>query len=76
MKDQINTFSSEERAVFYQKLYEAEREKVAEFERLIGKFVAWFLSMIEKASQDFKVTDDQIKKEFEALSKALRSKAN
>lgn len=76
MKDQINTFTSEERAVFYQKLYEAERDKVAELERLIGKFFAWILSMIEIASQEFKATDDQIKKEFEALSKALRSKAN
>lgn len=65
--------SVEERARFYQKLYVQEKQKNDDLIKLIGKFTAWFLNLVTNAAT---AENDKIKKEFDALSKALRHKAN
>lgn len=68
-----NTLSPESRAILYQKLYNEEKAKNDELVKLIGKFTAWFLGLV---CQSATAENDQIQREFEALSKALRHKAN
>jgi hypothetical protein len=76
VNEETKNFTSEERAVFYQKMYQRECQKTKDLERFIGRFVAWIYSLVETATINFEATNEQVKKEFEALSKALRSKAN
>ncbi len=71
--DAKNTMTSEQRAVFYQKLFTQEKQKNEDLIKLLGKFTAWFLEIVSKAATE---QNDQIKKEYDALSKALRFKAN
>lgn len=68
-----NNFTVEERARFYQKLYEQEKIKNDDLIKLIGRFTAWFLELVCKSAT---AENGQIQKEFDALSKALRHKAN